>query len=163
MILGLLGLRWTCALWLADRSQLLWLSVSRQKVTCVKEKNDFSSIYLNKRPFRERWERPLWENAKIAFCESDPGFLPLQTWLRKGCVISPSLFDTCLDRLLGRVVDQSHCGASIDNIRVCLLIHLSDDAVIPAESLKILVLTLVALHDEANKPLEFPVSCTKTK
>ncbi len=30
----------------------------------------------------------------------------------QGCVLASSLFNTCMDWVLGRVVDQSHCGAS---------------------------------------------------
>ena len=38
-------------------------------------------------------------------------FFPVHTGVRQGCVLAPSLFNTCMDWLLGRVVDQSYCGA----------------------------------------------------
>ena len=62
---------------------------------------------------------------------------------------------------MGRVTDQSHCGASVGNTRVTDLIF-ADDAVLLAESLEVLVMALEVLHEEA-KPLGLKVSWTKTK
>ena len=66
-----------------------------------------------------------------------------------------------MESVLDRVVDQSHCGASIGNTRVTDLVF-ADDAVILAESLEVLVMALEALHEEA-KPLGLKVSWAKTK
>ena len=56
------------------------------------------------------------------------------TGVRQGCVLAPSLFNTCMDWVLGRVADQSHCGASVGNTKITDLV-LADDTVIFAESL----------------------------
>ena len=66
-----------------------------------------------------------------------------------------------MDWVLGRVVDQSHCGASVGNTKITDLVF-ADDAVIFAETLEILKLALGALHEEA-KPLGLKVSWPKTK
>ena len=88
-------------------------------------------------------------------------FFPVNAGVRQGCVLAPSLFNTCMDWVLGRVVDQSHCGASVGNTMVTDLVF-ADDAVILAESLEVLVLALETLHEE-TKPLGLQVSWTKTK
>lgn len=64
-------------------------------------------------------------------------FFPVHAEVSKGCGHALSLFNTCMDI----VVDQSHCGKSIVNIRVTYLVFFSDDAVIFVESLQILVMT----------------------
>ena len=53
-----------------------------------------------------------------------------------------------MDWVLGRVVDQSHCGTSFDNTKIIDLVF-TDDAGIFAESLEVLVMTLGALDEEA--------------
>ena len=65
-------------------------------------------------------------------------FFPVSTRVRQGCVLAPSLFNACMDWVLGRVVDQSHCGASVGNTKITDLVF-ADDAVIFAETLEILV------------------------
>ncbi|KAG0720572.1 putative aarF domain-containing protein kinase 1 [Chionoecetes opilio] len=86
---------------------------------------------------------------------------PVNTGVRQGCVLAPSLFNTCMDWVLGKVVDQSDCGASLGNTKITDLVF-ADDAVIFAESLEVLVMALEALHEEA-KPLGLEVSWLKTK
>ncbi|KAG0711984.1 hypothetical protein GWK47_019421 [Chionoecetes opilio] len=66
-----------------------------------------------------------------------------------------------MDWVLGRVVDQSDCEASLGNTKITDLVF-ADDAVIFAESLEVLVMALVALHEEA-KPLGLEVFWLKTK
>ncbi|KAG0712833.1 Retrovirus-related Pol polyprotein from type-1 retrotransposable element R2 [Chionoecetes opilio] len=88
-------------------------------------------------------------------------FFAVNTGVRQGCVLDPSLFNTCIDWVLGKVVDQSDCGASLGNTKISGLVF-ADDAVIFAESLEVLVMALKALHEEA-KPLGFEVSWLKTK
>ena len=63
---------------------------------------------------------------------------PVHAEVRQGWVFAPSLFNTCMDWVLGRVVDQSHCGASVGNTKITDLVF-ADDAVIFAESLEVLV------------------------
>ena len=88
-------------------------------------------------------------------------FFPVNTGVRQGCVLAPSLFNTCMDWVLGRVVEQSHCGASAGNTEITDLVFV-DDAAIFAESLEVLVVTLETLHGEV-KPLGLKVSLAKTK
>ncbi|KAG0697185.1 Tetratricopeptide repeat protein 17 [Chionoecetes opilio] len=88
-------------------------------------------------------------------------FFPVNTGVRQGCVLAPSLFNTCMDWVLGKVVDQSDCGASLGNTKITNLAF-ADDAVIFAESLEVLVMALEALHEE-TKPLGLEVSWLKTK
>ncbi|KAG0712322.1 hypothetical protein GWK47_018747 [Chionoecetes opilio] len=66
-----------------------------------------------------------------------------------------------MDLVLGKVVDQSDCGASFGNAKITDLVF-ADDAVIFTESLEVLVMALGALHEEA-KPLGLGVSRLKTK
>ncbi|KAG0730593.1 Retrovirus-related Pol polyprotein from type-2 retrotransposable element R2DM [Chionoecetes opilio] len=88
-------------------------------------------------------------------------FFPVNTGVRQGCVLAPSLFNACMDWVLDKVVDQRDCGASIGNTKITDLVF-ADDAVIFAESLEVLVMALEALHEEA-KPLGLEVSWLKTK
>ncbi|KAG0722252.1 hypothetical protein GWK47_044827 [Chionoecetes opilio] len=66
-----------------------------------------------------------------------------------------------MDWVLGKVVDQSDCGASLGNTKITDPVF-ADGAVIFAESLEVLVMALEALHEEA-KPLGLEVSWLKTK
>ncbi|KAG0730163.1 Nucleoporin SEH1-A [Chionoecetes opilio] len=66
-----------------------------------------------------------------------------------------------MDWVLGKVVDQSDCGASLGNTKITDLVF-AEDAVIFADSLEVLVMALEALHEEA-KPLGLEVSWLKTK
>ena len=84
-------------------------------------------------------------------------FFPVNTGVRQGCVLAPSLFNTCMDWVLGRVVEQSHCGASVGKITDLVF---ADDAAIFAELLKVLVMALEALHEEV-KPLGLKISWAK--
>ena len=88
-------------------------------------------------------------------------FFPVQMGVRQGCILAQSLFNTSVDWVLGRVVDQSHCRESVANTKIIDLVF-ADDALIFAESLVILVIALKALHEEA-KPLGLQVSWPKTK
>ena len=56
-------------------------------------------------------------------------------------MLAPSLFNTFMDWVLGRVVEQNHCGASVDNTEITDLAF-ADDAAIFAELLEVLVLAL---------------------
>ena len=85
----------------------------------------------------------------------------MNTGVRQGCVLAPSLFNTCMDWVLGRGLGQSHCGASVGNTNITGLVF-ADDAVIFAESLEILVMALEALHEEA-KPLGLQIFLAQDK
>ena len=88
-------------------------------------------------------------------------FFPVQAGVRQGCILAPSLFNTCMVWVLNRVVSQTQCGASVGNTKITDLVF-ADDAVIFAETLEVLVMALESLHEEA-KPLGLKVSWPKTK
>ena len=88
-------------------------------------------------------------------------FFPVHTGVRQECVLAPSLFNTCMDCILGRIVDQSLCEASFGNTKITGL-GVADDAVIFAESLEVQVMALEALYEEA-KALGLEISWPKTK
>ena len=58
-------------------------------------------------------------------------------------MLVPSLFNICMDWVLGRVVDQSHCGASVGNIENIDIVF-ANNAVTFAEWLEVLVVALDA-------------------
>ena len=66
-----------------------------------------------------------------------------------------------MDWVLDRVVDQSPCRASVDNTKITDLAF-TNDAVIFAESLEVLVMALKTLH-KGTKPLGLQVSWPMTK
>ena len=90
----------------------------------------------------------------------ESSFFPVNTGVRQGCVLAPSLFNTCMDWVLGRVVEQSHCGVSVGNTKITDLVF-ADDAAIFAVSLEVLVMALEALHEEVKKPLGLKISWAK--
>ena len=81
-------------------------------------------------------------------------FFFVHTGVRQGSVLAPSLFSTCMDWVLARVVEQSHCGASVGNTKITDFVF-AEDAAIFAESLEVLVMAPEALH-EVVKPLGLP-------
>ena len=71
---------------------------------------------------------------------------PVVTGVCQGCVLVPTLFSTCMDWILGRMSETSSCGASFWNVKISDL-DFSDDAVIFAETLDILLGALEVLYD----------------
>ena len=59
---------------------------------------------------------------------------PVVTGVRQGCVLAPTLFNTYMDWILGRMSERSSCGASFGNVKISDL-GFADDAVIFAETL----------------------------
>ena len=88
-------------------------------------------------------------------------FFLVQTGVRQGCVLAPSLFSTCMDWIMDRVVYGSRCGVSFGEVRITDL-DFADDAVIFAETLDVLTGALETLSEEAE-PLGLRVSWVKTK
>ena len=64
-------------------------------------------------------------------------------------MLASSVFNTCTDWVLGRVVEESHCGASVGSTEIIYLVF-AVNAAIFAESLEILVMALEALHEEVK-------------
>ena len=75
--------------------------------------------------------------------------LPCEYRCEAGMCTCSITFLHCMDWVLGRVVEQSHCGASVDNTEITDLVF-ADDAAIFAESLEVLVMALEALHEEVK-------------
>ena len=73
--------------------------------------------------------------------EGVSSFFPVNMGVRQGCVLALSLLNTCMDWVLGRVVERSHCGASVGNTEIADLVF-PEDAAIFAESLEVWVMTL---------------------
>ena len=65
-------------------------------------------------------------------------FFPVHTGVRQGCVFAQLFSNTCMDWILGRVVDQSPARASVGNTKITDLVF-AKDVVIFAESLEVLV------------------------
>ena len=86
---------------------------------------------------------------------------PVNTGVRQGCVLAPSLFSTCMDWIMERVVGGTGCGVSFGDVRISDL-DFADDAVVFAETLGVLVDALERLSEEAE-PLGLRVSWLKTK
>ena len=66
-----------------------------------------------------------------------------------------------MDWVLGRVVNQSHCGGSVGNTKITDLVFV-DDTVIFTESLEVTVMVFEALHERA-KSIGLQISWPKTK
>ena len=56
--------------------------------------------------------------VSVVKCEGVSRLFPVITGVRQECVLMPSLFSTCMDWVLGTVVEQSHYGMYVDNTPV---------------------------------------------
>ena len=56
--------------------------------------------------------------SAVKCCGGVSSFFSVHTGVKQVCVLAPSLSNTCMDWVLGRVVDQSHCGASVGNTKI---------------------------------------------
>ena len=88
-------------------------------------------------------------------------FFPVNSGVRQGCVLAPTLFNACMDWVLNRTVERSNCGASVGDVNISDL-DFADDAVILAELLDVLESSLVILKEE-TVPLGLEISWTKTR
>ena len=59
---------------------------------------------------------------------------PVVTGVHQGCGLAPTLFSTCMDWIMGRMLERSSCDASFGNVKISDL-DFADDAVIFAETL----------------------------
>ena len=71
---------------------------------------------------------------------------PVVTGVLQGCVLAPTLFNNCMDWILGRMSESSSCGASFGNVKISDL-DFADDAVFFAETLDILLGALEVLNE----------------
>ena len=88
-------------------------------------------------------------------------YFPVNSGVRQGCLLAQTLFNTCMDHILGRMSEKSGCGVSFGTVRISDL-HFADDAVIFAETTEVLPGALDSLSEEAE-PLGLRVSWIKTK
>ena len=58
--------------------------------------------------------------------------------VRQGCVLAPTLFNTCIDWIMGETVGNPDCGISQGEARVTGL-DFADDILILTEALEVLV------------------------
>lgn len=77
----------------------------------------------------------------LKWVEIVSSLFPVNMGVGQECALVPSLFNTCVDWILGRAIDQNHCGTSNGNNSVTDLTF-ADDTVILDESLEVLVLVL---------------------
>ena len=76
--------------------------------------------------------------------------------MRQGCVLAPTLFNTCIDWVMGETVGKTDCGVSMGDATITDL-DFADDIVIFAETLEALVTALDTLSIE-SRPLGLKVS-----
>ena len=77
-------------------------------------------------------------------------YIPVNTGVRQGCVLAPTLFNTCVDHVLGRMSENSGCGMSFENVRITDL-DFADDAVIFAETTDVLAGALDSPSEEGGR------------
>ena len=88
-------------------------------------------------------------------------FFQVKSGVRQGCVLAPTLFNTCIDWIMGETVGNTDCGVSMGDARITDL-DFADDIAIFAETLEALVTALDTLSIE-SRPLGLKVSWIKTK
>ncbi|KAI8502642.1 hypothetical protein Bbelb_193440 [Branchiostoma belcheri] len=85
----------------------------------------------------------------------------INSGVRQGCVLAPTIFNVAIDHVMGRTVEQCNCGVSFGDFTVTDLDY-ADDVAILAEILEVLQLALQAMDTE-TQPLGLMVSWEKTK
>ena len=88
-------------------------------------------------------------------------FFPVDTGVGQGRVEAPTLFNTCMDHALAKMIDGSECYVSFGNVQISDL-DFADDAAILADTLDMLVGALETLSTELE-PLGLRISWVKTK
>ncbi|XP_069981776.1 uncharacterized protein [Penaeus vannamei] len=74
-------------------------------------------------------------------------FFPVNSGIRQGCVLAPTLFNTCMNWIMGRATFQRQCGAALGSIKVTDL-DFTDNVAILSESLESLVAALDVFSNE---------------
>ena len=81
--------------------------------------------------------------------------------MKQGCFLAPTLFNTCIDWVMGETEGKTDCGISL--VEATITDHnFADDIVIFADTLEALMVSLDTLSTE-SKPLGLKVSWIKTK
>jgi len=81
-----------------------------------------------------------------------PDLFPVVTGVYQGGTLASTLFSTCMDWILGRMLARSSCGALLGNVKISDL-DFGYDAVIFADTLDILLGSPEVLNEE-SEPLE---------
>ena len=74
---------------------------------------------------------------------------PIVTGVHQECVLAPTLFSSCMDWIIRRMLERSSCSASFGNVKISDL-DFADDAVIFTETLDILLGALEVLNEESE-------------
>ncbi|KAI8482291.1 hypothetical protein Bbelb_399820 [Branchiostoma belcheri] len=90
---------------------------------------------------------------------SDP--FTINSGVRQGCVLAPTIFNTAIDHVMAKTVSQSSCGASFGSVTISDLDY-ADDVAILAEVVQVLKHALEAMNLE-TQPLGLMISWGKTK
>lgn len=97
-------------------------------------------------------------NRKMELEAGALSFLFVNTRVRQGCFLSPSISNIDMEWVIGRVVNQSHCGASIAITRVTGFVF-ADETL--QEETKSLVLHSPELSQQEFVVLYIPVKQQK--
>ena len=87
--------------------------------------------------------------SAVRFGGGTSRFFPVKSGVRQGCVLVPTLFNACMDCVMGGVVAAGPCGASIGTSMITDL-DFADDVVIFAETLELLVGALELFSGECT-------------
>ncbi|XP_076039467.1 uncharacterized protein LOC143024540 [Oratosquilla oratoria] len=102
-----------------------------------------------------------WTESAMKYLRGVSCYFPLNSSVRQGCLFAPTFFNTCVDKVLGRVVDQCRCGASTSNTKVIDIVF-ANDALLLTKSLGVLVPALESLL-RVTRILGLQISWTKTR
>ena len=88
-----------------------------------------------------RRESSVWCDGTIS------DYFPVNTGVRQGRVLAPTLFNTCIDHVMGSMSEKSGCGVSFGTVRITE-IDFADDVVIFAETTDVLAGAFNSLGEE---------------
>ena len=88
-------------------------------------------------------------------------FFQAKSGVRQVCVLAPTIFNTCVDWVMGETVGKTNLGTSLEEAMITDLV-LAYNIVIFTEMPEILVYTLETLSSK-SKPLGLKLSWIKTK
>ena len=65
-------------------------------------------------------------------------FFQVKSGVRQGCILAPTLLNTCIDRVMGEIIGKAGCGISLGEAKITDL-DFADDILVLAEALEVLV------------------------